>query len=175
MLSRRHALAKRALRLLLSFSMLAAITLAAHALSVNSTTAGFAYLLVVLILASTWGFIEAAVASIMATLALNFLPAAGRDIYRLRISAKLGWCCSAFYCFADCQPAVDGGEAPGARGHRATAGCRAALYVQPRHTTDRQQRPVCHAAYLQAAGDIPAERGGFVRSADGRISSGGSG
>ena len=72
-------MAKRALRWLLSLSILAAITFAAHALSINSTTAGFAYLLVVLILASTWGFFEAAVASIAATLALNFffLPPVG--------------------------------------------------------------------------------------------------
>ena len=72
-------MAKRALSLLLSLSILAAITFAARALSINSTTAGFAYLLVVLILASTWGFFEAAVASIAATLALNFffLPPVG--------------------------------------------------------------------------------------------------
>ena len=72
-------MAKRALRLLLSLSILAAITFAAHALSINSTTAGFAYLLVVLILATAWGFFEAAVASIAATLALNyyFLPPVG--------------------------------------------------------------------------------------------------
>ena len=59
--------------------MLAAITFAANALSINSTTAGFAYLLLVLVLASTWGFLEAAVASIAATLSLNFffLPPVG--------------------------------------------------------------------------------------------------
>src|ERR1019366_7076172 len=47
---------------------------------VNATTTGFAYLLVVLIVASFWGFFEAAVASIAATLTYNFffLPPVGR-------------------------------------------------------------------------------------------------
>ncbi len=47
---------------------------------VNATTIGFAYLLVVLIIASTWGFFEAALASIAATLTFNFffLPPVGR-------------------------------------------------------------------------------------------------
>jgi len=39
---------------------------------VNGTTTGFAYLLYVLIVASTWGFPEAAAVSVAATLALNF-------------------------------------------------------------------------------------------------------
>jgi two-component system, OmpR family, sensor histidine kinase KdpD len=47
---------------------------------VNATTIGFAYLLVVLIIASTWGFFEAALASVAATLTFNFffLPPVGR-------------------------------------------------------------------------------------------------
>ena len=45
----------------------------------NPTTVGFGYLLLVLIVASTWGFIEAALVSIAATLAFNFffLPPIG--------------------------------------------------------------------------------------------------
>jgi two-component system sensor histidine kinase KdpD len=39
---------------------------------VNATTVGFAYLLVVLILASIWGFLEAALSSVLATLLFNF-------------------------------------------------------------------------------------------------------
>lgn len=39
---------------------------------VNSTTIGFAYLLFVLAIASTWGFLEAALSSIVATLLFNF-------------------------------------------------------------------------------------------------------
>jgi two-component system sensor histidine kinase KdpD len=39
---------------------------------VNAATAGFAYLLLVLIVASAWGFLEAAVSSFLATLAFNF-------------------------------------------------------------------------------------------------------
>lgn len=46
---------------------------------VNATTVGFAYLLLVLILASTWGFLEASLASVAATLTFNFffLPPVG--------------------------------------------------------------------------------------------------
>src|SRR5260370_20022231 len=36
------------------------------------TTAGFAYLLLVLVIASTWGFLEAAVSSILAALAFDY-------------------------------------------------------------------------------------------------------
>jgi two-component system, OmpR family, sensor histidine kinase KdpD len=39
---------------------------------VNATTVGFAYLLLILIVASTWGFLEAALASVLATLVFNF-------------------------------------------------------------------------------------------------------
>jgi two-component system, OmpR family, sensor histidine kinase KdpD len=39
---------------------------------VNETTEGFAYLLFVLIVASAWGFVEAAVASVLAMLLFNF-------------------------------------------------------------------------------------------------------
>ena len=47
---------------------------------VNATTAGFAYLLLVLMVASFWGFFEASISSIAATLAFNFffLPPVGR-------------------------------------------------------------------------------------------------
>jgi two-component system, OmpR family, sensor histidine kinase KdpD len=46
---------------------------------VNATTVGFAYLLVILVLASTWGFLEAALASVLATLVFSFffLPPVG--------------------------------------------------------------------------------------------------
>jgi len=46
---------------------------------VNATTVGFAYLLVILVIASVWGFLEAAIASILATLFFNFffLPPIG--------------------------------------------------------------------------------------------------
>ncbi len=48
-------------------------------LDVNPTTAGFLYLLLILIVASTWGFLEAAVLSVAAALLLNFyfLPPVG--------------------------------------------------------------------------------------------------
>ena len=70
----------RPIRILFSLAGLAALTFAAHRLvPVNATTIGFAYLLLVLIVASTWGFIEASILSIAATLAFNFffLPPVG--------------------------------------------------------------------------------------------------
>jgi two-component system sensor histidine kinase KdpD len=72
---------QRALRLSLSLAGVALITVAGHRLvPVNATTIGFAYLLLVLIVASLWGFFEAALASIAATLTFNFfyLPPVGR-------------------------------------------------------------------------------------------------
>jgi len=46
---------------------------------VNETTAGFAYLLLVLVIASTWGFLEAALSSMLATLTFDyfFVPPIG--------------------------------------------------------------------------------------------------
>ena len=69
-----------ALRLLLSLAGVAGVTYTAHDLiPVNATTAGFAYLVLVLLIASTWGFVESALASIAATLSFNFffLPPVG--------------------------------------------------------------------------------------------------
>ncbi len=64
---------RRALRLAFSIAGVAAVTVAARALSsVNSTTTGFAYLLLILLIAVRWGFVEAAASSILATLAFNF-------------------------------------------------------------------------------------------------------
>jgi two-component system sensor histidine kinase KdpD len=65
---------------MVSLAGVAALTFAAHRLiPVNATTAGFGYLLLVLIIASTWGFVDALAASIAATLTLNyyFLPPVG--------------------------------------------------------------------------------------------------
>src|SRR5690349_17681655 len=63
----------RAVRLLLSLAAVAAVTFVAYkVIPVNATTVGFAYLLLVLLIASTWGFVEAAVASVAGTLVFNF-------------------------------------------------------------------------------------------------------
>jgi len=73
-------LGQLALRLLLSAGGVASITFAAHkVIPGNPTTVAFAYLLFVLIVASTWGFVEACLSSILATLAFNFffLPPLG--------------------------------------------------------------------------------------------------
>jgi two-component system sensor histidine kinase KdpD len=71
---------RRALRLFLSIAGVALVTFAArYVASVNATTAGFAYLLLVLLIAVTWGFVEASISSVIATLAynFNFLPPVG--------------------------------------------------------------------------------------------------
>jgi two-component system sensor histidine kinase KdpD len=73
-------LAKRALRLLACFAAVAVVTFVAYrVIPVNAPTVGFVYLLLVLIIASTWGFFEASLSSLLATLAFNyfFLPPVG--------------------------------------------------------------------------------------------------
>jgi|WetSurMetagenome_2_1015567.scaffolds.fasta_scaffold20325_2 two-component system, OmpR family, sensor histidine kinase KdpD len=67
------ALKLRPIRILLTLAGLATLTYAAHSIfRVNATTAGFGYLLLVLVIASVWGFVEASVASVTATLTFNF-------------------------------------------------------------------------------------------------------
>jgi two-component system sensor histidine kinase KdpD len=64
----------------MSLAGLAVLTYGVHnVFPVNSTTVGFTYLLFVLVVASTWGFVEASILSIAATLAFNFffLPPIG--------------------------------------------------------------------------------------------------
>jgi two-component system, OmpR family, sensor histidine kinase KdpD len=71
---------QRVLPLFLSIFGIVAITYAAFQLiPVNATTVGFAYLLCVLVIASTFGFLEASVASVAATIVFNFffLPPTG--------------------------------------------------------------------------------------------------
>ena len=59
---------------------MAAVTWIGHLLPVNATTVGFSYLLLVLVIATVWGFIEASLSSVAATLTFNFffLPPVGR-------------------------------------------------------------------------------------------------
>jgi len=67
-------------RVLVALSGVVLVTYVGYRLvPVNATTIGFAYLLLILIVASTWGFLEAALASVLATLVFNFffLPPAG--------------------------------------------------------------------------------------------------
>lgn len=69
-----------AIRITLSLLAVAGLTVATHRwLTVNATTIGFAYLVLVLLIASTWGFVESVVASIASTLTFNyfFLPPVG--------------------------------------------------------------------------------------------------
>ena len=74
---------KLALRVVLSMGIVAGITLACgRLLAVNATTAGFAYLMGVLWIATAWGTIEAVLASLAAMSCFNvfFLPPIGRLI-----------------------------------------------------------------------------------------------
>ena len=71
----------RAIRLLSSLASIAVVTwIGSAAIPVNALTVGFAYLLLVLVIATVWGFFEASISSITATLTLNyfFLPPVGR-------------------------------------------------------------------------------------------------
>lgn len=61
------------MRLLACFTAVGAVTVGAfRIIPVNATTAGFAYLVLILVIASSWGFFEAALSSIAATLVFNF-------------------------------------------------------------------------------------------------------
>src|SRR5580698_2109218 len=74
-------LGRLVLRLLLSLAGVAIITYTAYSIIPhNPTTVGFAYLLLVLVIASTWGLPEATLASVAATLTFNFffLPPVGK-------------------------------------------------------------------------------------------------
>ncbi|MCU1336537.1 MAG: integral rane sensor signal transduction histidine kinase [Bryobacterales bacterium] len=64
---------RRTLRLSASLAGVALVTYAGfRLLALNATTQGFAYLLLILIIASGWGFFEASISSIAASLAFNF-------------------------------------------------------------------------------------------------------
>jgi two-component system sensor histidine kinase KdpD len=65
-------LLRRALRLLVCFAAVAIVTFVAYrVLRVNAPTVGFAYLVLVLVIAGAWGFFEAALTSIAAALSFN--------------------------------------------------------------------------------------------------------
>src|SRR5580700_9738625 len=75
------SISRLVLRLLVSLTGVASVTYVASALIPhNPTTVGFAYLLLVLLIASAWGLAEATLASVAATLAYNFffLPPVGK-------------------------------------------------------------------------------------------------
>ena len=74
-------LLQRVLRLVMCFGAVGLVTFVAfRVIPVNATTVGFAYMLLVLIVASTWGFFEASLTSIAATLLFNlcFLEPIGK-------------------------------------------------------------------------------------------------
>ena len=130
-------MAQRALRMGVTLIGVALVTFVGYRLvSVNATTQGFAYLLLVLAIASTWGFVEASVASIAATLAFNFYFF--EPIGTFTIEDPRNW--AALFSFIvtcpDRQPAVDAGEATRAGRGRAPAGFGAAVHVQPLHFAD---------------------------------------
>jgi two-component system, OmpR family, sensor histidine kinase KdpD len=64
---------RRPVRILISACAVAIVTFVTYrVVLVNMTTAGFVYLLLVLIIASTWGFAESAVTTVLAYLAFDF-------------------------------------------------------------------------------------------------------
>lgn len=66
-------LRQRLVRVWISLCGVAIVTFFAYrVIPVNMTTAGFAYLLLVLVIAGTWGFLEAAVSSILAARAFDY-------------------------------------------------------------------------------------------------------
>jgi two-component system sensor histidine kinase KdpD len=66
-------LRRRPVRVLVALSGVALVTYIGYrVIPVNATTVGFAYLLLILLVASTWGFLEAALSSVLATLVFNF-------------------------------------------------------------------------------------------------------
>jgi two-component system, OmpR family, sensor histidine kinase KdpD len=73
------SLIRRALGSAAALLGVALVTWVGRAVPVNATTVGFAYLLLVLVVAATWGFLEASLASVAATLTFNFffLPPTG--------------------------------------------------------------------------------------------------
>lgn len=73
-------LRRRAVRVPVALGGVVLVTFVGHrVIPVNATTVGFAYLLLILIVASTSGFLEAALSSLLATLLFNFffLPPVG--------------------------------------------------------------------------------------------------
>lgn len=77
----RSQLARRLFRVSMSLALIAAATVFCYVLiHANATTAGFVFLVGVLVIAATWGLIEALVASGAAMLCFNyfFLPPVGR-------------------------------------------------------------------------------------------------
>jgi two-component system sensor histidine kinase KdpD len=73
-------LRRRPVRVILALSGVVLVTYVGYRLiPVNATTVGFAYLLLILVVASTSGFLEAALSSLLATLLFNFffLPPVG--------------------------------------------------------------------------------------------------
>lgn len=64
---------KLSIRVLLCFALVGTVTYALFfLLHVNALVAGFAYLLVVLVVAAHWGLLESTMTSIAAMLCLNF-------------------------------------------------------------------------------------------------------
>ncbi|HEX6879413.1 MAG TPA: DUF4118 domain-containing protein, partial [Terriglobales bacterium] len=71
-MSDRRAVIRAASRLVITIVLLIVVTVVCRNLPVNPTTVGFAYLIVVLSIASTWGLREAVVASVGGVLLFNF-------------------------------------------------------------------------------------------------------
>ncbi len=71
-MSERPDLIRTSVRALLTTALIAGVTVVCRAVPVNATTSGFAFLIAVLGVASTWGLREAVIASVAGMLSFNF-------------------------------------------------------------------------------------------------------
>ena len=80
---------RKVLRVAAGLWFIVAVTFVLHAFPVNPTTAGFAYLITILLVAAQWGLLESVSASIAAAFCLNyfFLP----PLRTLRIGDSHNW------------------------------------------------------------------------------------
>ena len=77
----RSQIFRRFVRLWISLTLIAAATFISYVvIPANATTAGFVLLVAILVIAATWGLVEALVASVAAMLCFSyfFLPPVGR-------------------------------------------------------------------------------------------------
>jgi two-component system, OmpR family, sensor histidine kinase KdpD len=123
-------LRRRPVRVLVALSGVVLVTYAGYRLiPVNATTVGFAYLLLILIVASTSGFLEAALCSLLATLLFNFffLPPVGR----FTIADPQNWIAlfSFLVTLLIASRLSASSEAPGPRSDRAATGPGTSVWV----------------------------------------------
>ena len=148
-------LRRRPVRVLVALSGVVLVTFVGYrVIPVNATTVGFAYLLLILIVASTSGFLEAALSSLLATLLFNFffLPPVGT----FTVADPQNWV--ALFSFLATSLIASRlsttGQGQSIGGHRAPEGSRAPVRLQPGDVADRQERSLCETACRKTGGDL---------------------